>query len=157
MKTSKPFKTWHLVSFLVIIVLAIGAGVYGSLWRKATVKIAGQQFQVLVADNYKHFIKGLSDRKDLGNYGGMLFVFPSRTQHAMVMRDMLFSLDIVWLSGGKVIDIAPNLPRENHGVPEDQLKIYQARTDSDMVLEVPAGFMERTGLKVGDEIQVTKE
>lgn len=154
MQESKPFKTWHLILLVAVTLLAVGSMIYNSLWKKATIKIGGQEMYVLVADNYKHQVKGWSDRKDMGKYGGMLFVFPDLGQHAMVMRDMLFPLDIVWFNGGKIIDIAPNLPPEKSGVPEDKLVIYRARTDSDMVLEVPAGFMQKNGLKIGDSIQI---
>jgi hypothetical protein len=155
MKESKPFKTWHLVLLILILVISVGYKIYGSLWTKATVKIGGQEVRVLVADTYNHRLKGWSDRKDMGKYGGMLFVFPDRAQHAMVMRDMHFPLDIVWLDGNKVIDIAPNLLPEP-GVPEDQLVVYMARAASTLVLELPAGFKERTGLKIGDTVEIIK-
>jgi len=155
MKQPKPFKTWHLVLLILVVVISIGHKIYSSLWPKETVKIGGQEVRVLVADNYQHRLKGWSGRKDMGKYGGMLFVFPDRADHAMVMRDMYFPLDIIWLDGNKVVDIAPNLPPEP-GIPEEQLTIYRARAASTMVLELPAGFKERTGLKIGDFIEVHK-
>lgn len=155
MKNSKPFKTWHLVFILLVIVISVGYKIYGSLWTKATIKIGGREARVLVADTYNHRLKGWSDRKDMGQYGGMLFVFPDRGQHAMVMRDMRFPLDIVWLDGNKVIDIAPNLPPEP-GILEEELTVYRARAASTLVLELPAGFKEQTGLKIGDEVEIIK-
>ncbi len=155
MKESKPFKTWHLILIIFVVVISVGYRIYSSLWTKATVKIGGQEVRVLVADNYNHRLKGWSDKKDMGKYGGMLFVFPDRGQHAMVMRDMHFPLDIIWLDGNKIVDIAPNLPPEP-GIPEEQLTIYRARAVSTIVLELPAGFKDRTGLKIGDEVEVTK-
>lgn len=156
MKEQKPFKTWHLVFLLIVAGLSIGYKIYGSLWTKATVKIAGREVRVLVADTYNHRLKGWSDRKDMGKYGGMLFVFPDRGQHAMVMRDMHFPLDIVWIDGNKIIDIAPNLPPEP-GLPEDKLTVYRARAVSTLVLELPTGFKDETGLKIGDEVAVVKD
>lgn len=156
MKESKPFKTWHLILLILVIVISVGYKIYGSLWTKATVKIGGQEIHVLVADTYNHRLKGWSDRKDMGKYGGMLFVFPDRSQHAMVMRGMHFPLDIVWLDGNKIIDIAPNLSPQP-GVPEDQLTVYMARTASTLVLELPAGFKERIGLKIGDTVEISKD
>src|SRR3989344_6135441 len=151
MRGQKPFKTWHLVVIILVIVVAAGYRIYGSWWTKATVKIGGREVLVLVADTYSHRLKGWSDRKDMGKYGGMLFVFPERSRHAMVMRDMHFPLDIIWLDGGKVIDIAPNVLPEP-GIPEELLTVYQARAASTLVLELPAGFMSQTGLKIGDEV-----
>lgn len=156
MKESKPFKTWHLIFIILVIIISVGYKIYGSWWTKATVKIGGQEVRVLVADTRDHRLKGWSDRKDIGKYGGMLFVFPDRGQHAMVMRDMHFPLDIIWLDGTKIIDIAPNLPPEP-GLPEEQLTVYRARAASTLVLELPAGFRDRTGLKIGDSVEIIKE
>lgn len=153
MRDPKPFKTWHLIFIILVILISAGYKIYGSLWTKATIKIGGQEIRVLVADTYNHRLKGWSDRKDMGQYGGMLFVFPDSGQHAMVMRDMHFALDIIWLDGTKIIDIAPNLPLEP-GLAESQLTIYRSRAASTLVLEVSAGFMERTGLKIGDEVEI---
>jgi len=156
MKDPKPFKTWHLILIVLVIAISVGFKIYASLWTKATVKIAGQEVRVLVADTYDHRLKGLSDRQDMGKYGGMLFVFPDRGQHIMVMRDMHFRLDIVWLDGNKVIDIAPNLLPEP-GIPEEQLTIYPSRASSTLVLELPAGFKDQTGLKIGDTVEIIKD
>ena len=156
MKEPKPFKTWHLVFIILVILISVGYKIYGSLWTKATIKINGQEARVLVADTYNHRLKGWSDRKNMGEYGGMLFVFPDRGQHAMVMRDMRFPLDIVWIDGDKVVDIAPNLPPAPD-VAEENLTIYRARAASTLVLELPAGFMSQTGLKIGDEVQIIKD
>ncbi len=155
MKESKPFKTWHLILLILVLVICVGYKVYGTFWAKATIKIGGREVPVIVADNYEHRLQGWSDRKDMGQYGGMLFVFPDRGQHAMVMRRMQFPLDIVWLDGNKVIDIAPNLPPEP-GVAEDQLTVYRARAASTLVLELPAGFRDQTNLKIGDLVEIHK-
>lgn len=155
MKESRPFKTWHLVFVAIIIVLAIGQKIYSSMWTKAMVKIGGQELYVLVADTYDHRLQGLSGKKDMGKYGGMLFVFPNAGRPVMVMRDMNFPLDIIWIDGTKIVDIAPNLLPEPDRVEAD-LTRYQARTTSTLVLELPGGFMERYNLKIGDEIEIIK-
>jgi uncharacterized membrane protein (UPF0127 family) len=156
MKGSSPFKAWHLVAILALVLFAIGNKIYGSLWTKGTVHIVGKEVRVLIADTYNHRLQGWSGHKDMGKYGGMLFVFPDAGRHAMVMRDMYFPLDIVWIDGTTVVDIAPKLPPEA-GVAEEQLTVYQARTTSTLVLELPAGFMEQTGLKIGDTVEVIKD
>ncbi|MEK7131208.1 MAG: DUF192 domain-containing protein [Patescibacteria group bacterium] len=153
MRESKPFKTWHLILIILVIVISFGYKIYGSLWTKATIKIGGRETRVLVADTYHHRLKGWSGRKDMGKFGGMLFVFPDRGQHNMVMRDMHFSLDIVWLDGMKIVDIARSLPPEP-GIAEGQLTIYRARTVSTLVLELPAGFKDQTDLKIGDKVEI---
>ena len=156
MRETKPFKPWYLILLGVIILFAIGNKIYSSLWTKATVKISGKELRVLVADTYDHRFQGWSNKKNMGRYQGMLFVFPDSGRHAMVMRDMYFPLDIVWLNGNTVVDIAPKLPPEA-GRSESQLTLYQARTTSTLVLELPSGFMEQNGLKIGDTVEIIKD
>jgi uncharacterized membrane protein (UPF0127 family) len=153
MSEKKSFKTWHFVLIIILIAISIGYRIYGAIWTKATIKIGNQQLYVLVADTPNHRFKGWSDRKDMGKYGGMLFVFPTSDRYAMVMRDMQFSLDIIWLHNNKIVDIAPHLPPEM-GVSEEKLVVYKPRTEADLVLEVPAGFMENTGVKIGDTLEI---
>jgi uncharacterized protein len=153
MKESKPFKTWHLVFIILVVLISVGYKIYGSLWTKTIVKIGGQEIRVLVADTYNHRLKGWSDRKNMGKFGGMLFVFPDRGQHAMVMRGMHFPLDIVWIDGMKIVEIAPNAQVET-GKSEEELIPYFSSRPSTLVLELPAGFKDQTGLKIGDTIEI---
>jgi len=155
MRKKVEFKKWHLILVVAIIVLSIGGRFYAAWWPKGEVKIAGQSVKVLIADTDKHRFRGWSKEKDMGNYGGMLFVYPVTGQHAMVMRDMNFALDIVWLDGLAIVDMAPNLPPEP-GYSEAQLTPYFSRLPSNLVLELPAGFIEKNGLKIGDKVEIIK-
>src|SRR3989338_5896892 len=139
--TAPPVKTkkWHLILIAVVILAAVVFKIYGSLWTKRNIRVGGEEIRVLVADTKMHRIQGWSNRKDMGGYGGMLFVFPSADQHTMVMRDMLFPLDIIWFNGRTIVDMAPNLPPER-GKSEAELTPYFARLPSTLVLELPAGF-----------------
>lgn len=155
-KTNSPqIKTWHKIFFLIFVLSAVGFSVYGSYWPKAQVEIGGQKIKVILADTYKHRLQGWSDKKDMGKYGGMLFVFAERSQHAMVMRRMNFSLDIVWIDGRTVVDIAPNLPPDP-SLTEAGLQPYPPRAPGTLVLELLAGFAQKYGVKIGDKITIDK-
>ncbi len=152
-KEKKSIKAWHVVLLLILIAISVGYRIYGAFWTKATIKFGKQELHVLVADTPNHRFKGWSDKKDMGEYDGMLFVFPTSDRYGMVMRDMRFPLDIIWLYNNTIVDIAPNLPPEP-GLPEEQLTVYKPRAEATLVLEVPAGFMERTGIKIGDRMEI---
>lgn len=83
---------------------------YDYYWPKAEVVIGGHALNVLVADNMKHWQKGLGGRKDLGKYDGMIFLFPTTEQHVFVMREMQFPIDIIWIKGNEIVDMAPSVP-----------------------------------------------
>lgn len=154
MATKKTeIKRWHVVVFCLIIVAAVAYKIYSLQWPTAVIAIDGTPITVLVADTEARQIQGWSDKKDMGKYGGMLFAFGALGQHTMVMRDMEFPLDIVWIAHSHIVDIAPNLPPEWH-IPEDQLVQYSARAESSAVLELPAGFAAAHGFKIGDSVTV---
>jgi len=155
-KTAPAPKPWHFIMLGVIVITAIIFNIYQSQWPTAHVAIGGQTIKVLVANTYPRQLQGWSDKKDMGSVGGMLFPFGMLGQHAMVMRDMDFPLDIIWLNGGTIVEMAPNLPPAVHGIPEDQLTPYFSRLPSTNVLELPAGFVQAHGLKIGDTVTITK-
>lgn len=141
------------IIFGLIILAILGAKLYTFYWPKAEIVLGGARLKVLVANNYKHWQKGLGGRSELKNYDGMLFLFPETTQHIMVMRDMRFPIDIVWINHGAVVDIAPNVAIEPNKT-KAEFTPYLARKDSNMVLEAPAGFAQKIGLKIGDILEV---
>ncbi len=149
----QPIKKWHLVLLAVIIIAAIVFRFYYNQWPKATVIFANKEVKVLVANTYARRVEGWSGKKDMGKYGGMLFIFDKSEQHTMVMRDMLFPLDIVWINKGKIVDMAPNLQPEA-GRLEAELTRFSARAPSTWVVELPVGFILQNNLKVGDKVIV---
>ena len=144
--------SWQFVFILVIVVLAIGLKLYSFYWPKTEIRVNGEILKVLVAKDYKHLVKGLGGRKDLSGYDGMLFVFGNRNQHTMVMRDMEFPIDIVWIDSGQIVDIAPNAAIELDK-QEGEYFPYLARTVSSHVLETPAGTANSRGWKIGDRVE----
>ncbi len=87
---------------------------------------------------------GLGRRPSLPEGRGMLFVMPARVIQEFCMRDMRFPIDFIWLVPGRVAGITKNAPFE------DQQACYASPEPVNYVLEVPAGFCDRHGLKVGD-------
>lgn len=147
---------WQLMILGAIVLFSFGLKIYYDFyWPKAQIKIKNETFKVLVSDNLKHWTKGLGGRKDLGEYDGMLFVFPDTDQHVFVMRDMQFPIDIIWLKNGKIVDMAPNVPVDSTA-NEDELIPYAARDVSDKVLEFKVGTIEKLHLKIGDKVEVVR-
>jgi len=89
---------------------------------------------------------GLSHRKELPEGQGMLFVMPPKRVQRFCMRDMQFPLDFIWLVPGKVAGLARNVPADYQGAINSPEPVTH-------VLEVPAGFIDRYGIKVGDSAE----
>lgn len=109
------------------------------------VLIDGVAVRVDLAETPAQQERGLSGRAGLASDEGMLFVFPRDGQYQFWMKDMKFSIDIIWLdSNGRVVYVVPNL------APSTYPNGYGSTQPSRYVLEVKAGFAAEHGVKVGD-------
>lgn len=115
------------------------------------VRIGGKWIRVDIAERSSTREKGLSGRRALGAGEGMLFVFTERAYHSFWMKDMLFPIDIIWIDGRSIVDIAPNVPSPDGS---SDLPVYRPRAAADFVLEVPAGTAARSSWKIGDGVVI---
>ena len=152
MKPNKP--SFNSTFFLIVLVLFIAGWGYIKyrefVLPTTQISINNQLLTVEVAANPKAWQKGLSGRKSLAPDSGMLFVFPTARREPFWMKGMNFSIDIIWINQGKIIDIAPNV------APcfIEPLPVYLPRLPAQAVLEVPAGFSVKNSLKIGDKVEV---
>ena len=110
------------------------------------VTLDGQVINVTLALTEAQQAQGLGGRTGLSSHEGMLFVFPDDAQHMFWMKDMEFSIDMVWFdSSGTVIYIQPNV------APDTYPEAFGPAQGSRYVLELPADFAATYGIKVGDK------
>ena len=88
---------------------------------------------------------GLSYRTELPEGRGMLFFMPDKEVQSFCMRGMRLPLDFVWISDGRVAGLTRNVPATFPGELMSPAPVTQ-------VLEVPAGFADRHGIKTGDPV-----
>ncbi|HVM90420.1 MAG TPA: DUF192 domain-containing protein [Verrucomicrobiae bacterium] len=154
-------KTWHrVVAGLGGIVLL---SVIGLLWwlhaahppsdpashDMKPLDLNGTIIQAEVVRSDADLQEGLSDRSFMAMDHGMLFEMGYRDRFAFWMNRMHFPLDIIWIDGNKVVEIAPDLPAPGLlTVPVT----HSPTVDADRILEVNAGVAARANLKVGDVI-----
>ena len=102
-----------------------------------------------VVTNTKDHQKGLSGRINLAPQHGLLFAFPEPGDYGIWMKDMNFAIDIIWLDENQgVIGLAENIQ------PESYPEIFYADSYSLFIIEINAGEIVETGLKLGDWIQL---
>jgi uncharacterized membrane protein (UPF0127 family) len=90
--------------------------------------------------------KGLSGVESLNGSGGLLMVFQGDDDWGIWMKDMKIPLDIIWLNNEKkviyiVTDASPDLGTSKIFTPNDPARY---------VLEVQAGSVKRSAIKIGD-------
>ncbi len=110
-------------------------------------------FRVDVADTGELRTQGLSGRSSLGENAGMFFLFPKAGMYGFWMKDMLFPIDIIWISHDRVVGVSehvlPGTSPERH--------VYYPPKFVDKVLEVHDGFVAKYKIAVGDTVTISHE
>lgn len=113
------------------------------------VRIGNAAVTVELARTSEEVQRGLSGRMSLPESSGLLFIFGAPDRYRFWMPDMYFPIDIIWINGGKVVDISADVSNEFDPLKP---KFYSPREPAQYVLEVNAGFAARHGIRIGDEV-----
>ncbi len=109
------------------------------------VSVGGKTFTVTLAATGETRVRGLSGSAPLAEDRGMLFVFERDGHHSIWMKDMRFSLDIIWISRfGSVAHVERNVH------PDTYPKPFVPAKPAKYVLEIPAGA--GANVAVGDPV-----
>ncbi|MFH1145768.1 MAG: DUF192 domain-containing protein [bacterium] len=161
-KASRPRSWgWYVLTSTVVVLLLVTHFLSPVITRRdlssfgqASMVIGNNQLTVFMADSSDEWAQGLAGQESLPYNIGMLFVFPEPGERQFWMKKMKFDLDLIWLNDNKVIGVTSNV--DYH----DQDRLYYPPGPADAVLEVPAGWVERTGwvegngIKIGDSYQI---
>lgn len=108
-----------------------------------TISIGQLQIPVTIADTPQGQEQGLSGTISLDENAGKLFIFKDIGKYGFWMKDMNYSLDIIWIDENlKVIGISKDLK------PETYPTIFYPPSAVKYVLEVNAGFSTRNNIAV---------
>lgn len=124
----------------------VDPGNFYATYPQMRVKIGNRTFRAAVADTIARRSQGLSGRESMTEEEAMLFIFPIAMKYAFHTKDMKFSLDIVWIRSGQIMDISENVPVRSSGA--------KPKLAVDTVLEVNAGLARKFGIRIGDEVEV---
>jgi uncharacterized membrane protein (UPF0127 family) len=90
----------------------------------ARIAVGGRCIRVVIADTLAERVEGLRQRRDVGEYDGMLFVFDGATDTAFTMSTVPVPLDIGFYGAtGKLVSDEHMLPCPK---AEDQCPVYRA-------------------------------
>lgn len=110
-------------------------------------EINGKKFQLEVARSIRKQSQGLSNRNELSENKGMLFIFDNRDYLQFWMKDTLIPLKIIFIDGCKIVDIQDMAVE---GEPKNPKTIYRSRELADKAIETNLNtFSDNI---VGDEI-----
>ena len=117
------------------------------------VQVGDASVRAEVADDEASRQRGLSGRDGLAADEGMLFLL-SDDSPSFWMKGMRFSLDIVWIRDGRVVDVAAGVPPPRGS--NAPLPTYSPDRPADRALEVNAGWAADHGIRRGDAVRVRR-
>jgi uncharacterized membrane protein (UPF0127 family) len=129
----------------VIAVLLTARTSVGTGNRHRQLRTAHQTYGLEVVSTAADQEKGLGDRSGMPKDTGMLFEFPAEDDRCFWMKDMHFSLDIIW------VDAAKRITRLEHDLsPATYPRQYCSRAQ--YVIELNAGEAARNNLRQGTRL-----
>ncbi len=147
MKDKSKFVLGVLITMVATALILRGINFYT---KNGVVEINHKVFRAEVVKEAWELEKGLGGHKPLAENRGMLFVFPKEDYYQFWMKDMQFSIDIIWINQGKIVDIKEKAP-----IPTTHyLERYRPEAPAKYVLEIGAGLAEKYGFKVGDAVKL---
>lgn len=116
-----------------------------------TITIDNRSFELKVASSQKEKEIGLSETKSLPENQGMIFLFEKSGYYSFWMKDMKFSIDIIYINNDKIVTIFNNVaPPKGQN---ESLTVYALAEPSDRVLEIKAGLSKMYNFKKGDSVK----
>jgi len=137
-----------IILFFIIIISSIYLYLT-NINNKRTIEINNLRIEVWVARTPAEKAQGLSGKKELKENEGMIFVYDDYQIRTFWMKDMLFSIDTLWLLDNEVVGIEKNIPLTEDG----GVKKYHSPIPVNYVLEVSSGFANRNSINVGDIVK----
>lgn len=147
----KAFK--YILGIIILLVLIVWWSSQRAVSSDlVTIVIAGQSHRALLADEPVEWQRGLSGQSKPSL---MLFIFPDKKVRTFWMKDMRYSIDIIWLAGERVVGVERDLPWPAGGQDENLPRFSSPRA-VDRVLEIPVDLRQDLGLNIesGDKIEI---
>jgi uncharacterized membrane protein (UPF0127 family) len=149
------FKKWGMVTVTMMLFLLFFAGCENRIKKLPT-----QELTIVKDDNSSIIVsaeiaktdeeraQGLMYRKELASGEGMLFVFDRDQIMNFWMKNTFIPLSIAYISSdGIILEIHDMKPQVEAPVSSSRSARY--------ALEVPQGWYNTVGVKVGDKVQLT--
>ena len=138
-------------------VLIGGVSLFANLNRsvydeKAYLLLPDREVELTIAATSEARTHGLSRKESLPTDAAMFFVFDGADKYGIWMKDMKFSIDIIWLDEkGKIVHV------ERDVSPDTYPKVFFPPEKSLYILEANAGFAKKNDLKPGKVLNFTQK
>lgn len=138
-----------IIALTVIGILVVGATVIYDVARpKTTIVLGDGTFTAKVLEDEDMRQRGLSGVKSLGLTDAMLFVFPRDDTWGIWMKDMHFSIDIIWLDKERTV-----IHMIENASPESYPESFKPTKNARYVVEVNAGVAKEKSVHIGSKVR----
>lgn len=147
-------------SVLFGMLAAVLASIGGVIWydasvlapqdvQRTSVRINGEPFTVRVVDTIEERTRGLGGSKPLESHEGMLFLFEQAGIHCFWMKDVSYSIDILWFG-----DDQRFVHAEEAVEPESYPKSFCPPEPTRYVVELPEGSVDKLDISEKTMLEV---
>lgn len=112
-------------------------------------KLGEREFTLKIANTSEALKRGLSGTPKLSENEGMLFVFEDTASTCIWMKDMKFSIDILWFDANNKL-----IHQKQNASPESYPESFCPPESAKYVVEVSAGNAQQLDLKLGDTLKL---
>lgn len=105
--------------------------------------------KIEIADTLGERVQGLSYRDKIEKDKGLLFIFDNSDFHGIWMKDMRFSIDIIWLDQNLQV-----IHMEESVSPDTYPDTFSPNKKALYVLEVYDGFVSDNNILMGDQMTI---
>lgn len=138
---------YYLLPVALLLLFFSGSIYFNFLHKTPTLRIRDSTFSLETADTQEKREQGLSGRGFIENNQAMLFVFESDGPQCMWMKDMNFSIDMIWLDAQKKV-----VHLEDDVSPDTYPRSFCSPLPARYVVEVKKGTIARDGVQVGQNL-----
>lgn len=122
-----------------------------TLTEQAILNVDGKHLVAAVANTPHEREQGLSGTHFLNSGNGMFFVFEDAEEHGFWMKDMEFSIDILWINeDNQIVDMEENVS------PDTYPTVFTPDAPAKYVLEVMAGWAAENDVEIGDTVIISE-
>ncbi len=122
-----------------------------------TIQIGPSSLLVSVAATREERRQGLSGVESMESDQGKLFIFEESGYHGIWMKDMLFPIDIIWVSADFQIVHIERSAHPSTYINDNDARVFSPSTPAKYVIEVNADYTRQYGIEVGDTISLPPE
>jgi hypothetical protein len=144
-----------LIVLFLFLLLAGGVVFYqlsqASVKTNGKVTIGKNVFDVETAKSDKDKQIGLTKYKSLKESQGMLFVFDQKDNYSFWMKNMKFSIDIIFIDNDTIVDLVENATPP---VKDTEPIVYKSDSPVNYVLEIKSGLVKKHNIKTGDKLKI---